>query len=214
MAMLESRPAQARLMDAGRNPCDSAAHTASAQSGVPVEILMAISRVETGRSMGGALEPWPWAVNEAGAGSYFDSVHAAMQHVRSAMAAGKSNIDIGCFQINVRWHGAEFPSLDAMFDPTQNALYAARFLQQLHGEFGNWQGAIGAYHSRQQEAATGYLAKVAAVMRQPVPEAPPVLVAEDMPRDNRYPLLRPGRSGGFGSLVSTAFDHPVTPLLR
>jgi hypothetical protein len=201
-------------MDAGTNPCDTAARTASAQSGVPVDILMAISRVETGRSRGGALEPWPWTVNEAGAGSFFDSVDAAKDHVRTAMANGKTNIDIGCFQINVRWHGAEFTSLGDMFDPAENAHYAARFLLKLHAEFGGWEGAIGAYHSRQEATATGYLAKVAAVMRQPVTESPPVVVAEDLPRDNRYPLLRPGRTSGFGSLVSTAFDHPVTPLLR
>ena len=82
-------------MDAGPNPCDSAAHMASSQSGVPVDILMAISRVETGRTRGGVFEPWPWTVNEAGAGSFFDSVDAAMGHVQNAMANGKTNIDIG-----------------------------------------------------------------------------------------------------------------------
>jgi hypothetical protein len=194
------------------NPCDSAAAKAADISGVPVNVLMAISRVETGRTVGGVLTPWPWAVNQAGAGSFFGSAADATDHVLRALAEGHKNIDIGCFQLNIRWHGTEFASLEAMIDPTQNALYAARFLRQLHDEFGTWDGAIGAYHSRQSGAASSYLTKVSALLHT-LPTGPmPDLALSSPVRDNRYPFLRPGKPGGLGSLVASTQDRPATPL--
>lgn len=209
----------ARTSFGASNPCDAAAAKAAGVSGVPVAVLMAIARVETGRTIGGVLSPWPWTVNQAGAGSFFDSSAAATDHVLRALSEGQKNIDVGCFQINIRWHGAEFASLEAMFEPTQNALYAARFLRQLHDEFGTWEGAIGAYHSRQGDAATHYLTKVSNLIETLQGPTAPVLALQDIaealpPRDNRYPLLQPGRAGGLGSLVATALDRPATPLFR
>ena len=195
--------------------CDVAAEHASRSTGVPAAVLMAIARVETGRTIGGALAPWPWTVNEAGSGSFFDSADQAVTHVTGAIATGASNIDIGCFQVNLRWHGAEFASLDAMFDPTKNALYAARFLQTLHAEHGTWDGAVGAYHSRKPDAAEGYVRKVADVLNAPLPiGTEPDQMADNEPvaRDNRYPLLQ-GGGGGNGSLVFTGASG-ARPLLR
>lgn len=197
--------------------CDVAAERAARSTGVPAAVLMAIARVETGRKVDGAVAPWPWTVNEAGKGAWFESKHAAVAHVQAAMVAGASNIDIGCFQVNLRWHGEGFSSLDAMFDPAINADYAARFLQSLHDEHGTWDGAVGAYHSRKPEAATRYVQKVAEVLDIPPAAAaapatttsPRVTLA---PRDNRYPLLQ-GGSGGNGSLFSSDAQG-AQPLLR
>ncbi|MFN4131102.1 MAG: hypothetical protein ACK4GC_15000, partial [Paracoccaceae bacterium] len=206
--------AQARTTHGTPNDCDSAAAKAADISGVPVNVLMAISRVETGRTVGGVLSPWPWTVNQAGAGSFFQSAAEATAHVLRALADGHRNIDIGCFQINIRWHGAGFTSLEAMFEPTRNALYAARFLRQLHDEFGTWDGAIGAYHSRQSGAATSYLTKVSALMDNMQAPPTPEVDLTSTARDNRYPLLRPGKGGGYGSLVASALDRPAIPLFR
>ena len=54
-------------------------------------------------------------------------------------------------QINYRWHGRAFPSLDAMFDPEYTATYAAQFLRTLYEERGSWSAAAGAYHSLSPE---------------------------------------------------------------
>ena len=186
---------------------------------MPVSVLMAIARVETGRTIGGVLSPWPWTVNQAGSGSFFDSAAAATDHVTRALAEGQKNIDIGCFQINIRWHGAEFTSLEAMLEPAQNALYAAHFLRQLHDEFGTWEGAIGAYHSRQSTAAASYLTKVSTVLDTLQGNITQEIAARDngqpaTARANRYPLLQAGTAGGLGSLVASALDRPATPLFR
>ena len=67
------------------------------------------------------------------------------------------NLDIGCFQINLRWHGHAFASVAQMFDPLANARYAAEFLTDLHREFGDWDAAVAAYHSRTPHFATRYM---------------------------------------------------------
>lgn len=136
--------------------CDQAAHRAAHAEGVPLNVLRAITRVETGRLRNGQLEPWPWAVNVEGQGYWFGSEAEAKAHVFGIFKSGARSFDVGCFQINYRWHGKAFSSIDAMFDPDQNAAYAARFLHQLHAELGSWEAAAGAFHSRTPSLANAY----------------------------------------------------------
>ncbi|MDP1576638.1 MAG: lytic transglycosylase domain-containing protein, partial [Cypionkella sp.] len=51
--------------------CDLAAQHAAQNSDVPLELLMAISRVETGRRADGEMQPWPWTINQGGQGHWF-----------------------------------------------------------------------------------------------------------------------------------------------
>ncbi|WP_435670747.1 transglycosylase SLT domain-containing protein [Marivita sp.] len=143
--------------NAGASLCDSAAQRASSETGVPLDVMLTITRLETGRGKG--VDPWPWTVNHAGDGSWFPSEDDARSYVFSKIKRGASNIDIGCFQINYRWHADGFRSLDDMFNPDLNALYAANFLNQLYREFGTWTEAVGAYHSRTPEFAERYKSK-------------------------------------------------------
>ena len=108
--------------------------------------------------------PWPWTVNVAGTGRWFGSLEAALAHIAQAQADGHTSFDIGCFQLNHRWHGARFASVEAMFDPSGNARYAAQFLKALFAEFGTWDAAIGAYHSRTTGLADRYRARVHRIM--------------------------------------------------
>ena len=62
-------------------------------------------------------------------------------------------------QINYRWHGHAFPSLEDMFDPEWTATYAAQFLRTLYEERGSWSAAAGAYHSLTPELAQKYRAR-------------------------------------------------------
>jgi hypothetical protein len=143
---------------ANANVCDAAAYRAAQETGVPAEVLLTITRLETGRSQTNG-DPWPWTVNHAGDGTWFPSEDDARSYVFSKVKRGASNIDIGCFQINYHWHADGFRSLDDMFNPDLNALYAANFLDRLHTEFGDWIEAAGAYHSRTPEFAGKYKAK-------------------------------------------------------
>lgn len=170
--------------------CDHAAREASRQTGVPVEVLMAITRAETGRARDGQTRPWPWTINVEGEGLWFGTRQAARQHAVVTLAKGIRSFDLGCFQINYRWHGTAFRSLDEMLDPAANALYAARFLRRLHAETGSWTEAAGAYHSRTPKYAERYKRRYRAMRAGLSPgftEKEPVRHAA---RVNRFPLLR------------------------
>lgn len=142
--------------------CDAAAEVASTQHGVPLNLMRAITRVETARQD----RPDPWAVNVADQGFRFESGHSARTFVEALVRGGKDSVDIGCFQINYRWHGQHFASVGQMFLPNANADYAARFLKELHAETGNWLLAAGRYHSQTERHAKLYRAKVAKVLKR------------------------------------------------
>lgn len=173
--------------------CDAAAEQAAAESGVPLALLRAITRVETGRDHA----PWPWTLNVGGQGAWFDTAEEAVAAAEQAVADGVAQMDIGCFQLNLRWHGAHFASLSDMIDPLANARHAARFLTELHGETADWRGAAAAYHSRTPDLGEAYLTRLEAAH-----DSDPLTAQETpAPRANGYPLLLAGQSGAAGSIV-------------
>lgn len=181
--------------------CEDAARRAARATGVPVSVLQAISLAESGRSQGGQRRPWPWTVNFGGPGFWYESSEEAQLAVAERQALGATNFDIGCFQINHRWHGEAFDSVAQMFDPEANALYAARFLQKLFDETGNWPDAAAAYHSRTPELAEAYRQRFLAL--QDGAEQGELAASADpaLPRENLFPLLRAGGRGSLASLV-------------
>ena len=128
--------------------------------GIPDNLLLGIGLQEAGVARGAGLTVWPWAVNAEGVGRIFDSREAAMDWVRLRQAEGARSIDVGCMQINLRWHPDAFASLAEGFDPQRNVDYAARFLLALRAETGSWMAAAGAYHSRTPDKAEIYLASL------------------------------------------------------
>lgn len=200
--------------------CERAAELASQRTGVPVSVLKAISLTETGKRIDGKLRPWPWTVNMEGAGHWFETLDEARAYVFQEYKRGARSFDVGCFQINYKWHNEHFSSIDEMFDPRANALYAAQFLSDLYTETGSWNDAAGAYHSRTKEFAEKYAARFAELRQRylgpegqndvlamnttpemapygDIPEIPDIVAAMDAPmtppkppRVNSYPLLR------------------------
>lgn len=195
-------PGLARAAQDASRLCIEAAQYAARQTDVPLPVLLAITLTETGRETATGLQPWPWAINQAGDGRWFGSAEEAVQFAEDQLDLGLRNFDVGCFQVNHRWHSKGFSSTTDMFDPTSNALYAARFLSDLYTELGDWSLAAAAYHSRTPELANKYLAKfegiLAGLSPQGFADAPS---APAQPRVNRFPLLQAGLRGGAASLV-------------
>lgn len=181
--------------------CQDAASQAAEESGVPQKVLLAIALVETGRSDGTQQRPWPWAVNLGGKGRWLASKVEAAEYAQAALSSGATNVDIGCFQLNYRWHAENFASLDEMLDPRANARYAADYLSRLYAEAGNWPDAAAAYHSRTPEYAARYLAKFEQTLASLDTGLLPAPVQELTRRANLFPLLMPGAAAGIGSLV-------------
>lgn len=209
--------------------CHTAAAVAAAESGVPRSVLTAIAFTESGRRMGGTFQPWPWTVNMEGKGLFFETTNAALSYVRTEMARGAVSFDLGCFQINFRWHGQHFQSLEDMIDPLESARYAARFLTNLFLEFGSWEQAAAAYHSRTPKYANRYKRRFSDyrkdLLHLDAADSPPVALAripqKRKERPNRYPLLRRGGAQMPGSLVPSqpggalaliALDRPRGPM--
>ena len=182
--------------------CDLAAAQVSKEFAVPFDVLRAITRTETGRGKGGTLQPWPWTVNMEGAGHWFETEDAARSFVFKHFKRGARSFDVGCFQINCKWHGRAFQSIEEMFDPIKNAQYAAKFLSDLYQELGSWSEAAGAYHSRTPKYAQIYKSRFNSIHAQLSPMDTVVAAAPSPRRINSFPLLTGASSSGLrGSLV-------------
>lgn len=145
--------------------CHVAAQAAEQQAGIPSRLLDAISRVESGRRdpNGSATVAWPWTVNAAGKGYFYESKDEAIAAVRDFQARGIVSIDVGCMQINLHHHPDAFFSLDDAFDPFSNTRYGARFLSGLHSQLQGWPAATAAYHSLTPALGEEYARHVMAI---------------------------------------------------
>ncbi|MEM7546461.1 MAG: lytic transglycosylase domain-containing protein [Pseudomonadota bacterium] len=188
--------------------CDHAANNGAESRGVPLKILRALTRTETGRSRGGKLAPWPWTVNMEGEGFWFDTRQEALDFVLARHAAGARSFDVGCFQINYRWHGEGFSSIEAMFDPLENARYAAGFIADLKAEGRDWIAAAGAYHSRTPQFAKKYRDRFSRILAGlGAPPDPNTRLAEATPETNQWPEITAGAEPVRGGLFAALPAH-------
>jgi soluble lytic murein transglycosylase-like protein len=129
---------------------------------IPLAVLYAIGLTETGRH--GSLHPY--ALNIEGPSFFPATLAEATSRLEAARKRGAKLIDVGCMQIDFHYHGAEFRSPEAMFDPRENVTYAARFLKQLKAREGSWTLAAARYHAGPQNnpAQKRYVCQVIANM--------------------------------------------------
>ncbi len=129
---------------------------------LPKDILHSISLQETQKSHSrhkiGVV--WPWTINVEGKGFHFRTKRDAIRFVKDQMAEGKASIDVGCMQINLKHHPDAFTSLDQALSPRRNIAYAAQLLQSHYNRLGNWNKAVGHYHSGTHDRASNYQASV------------------------------------------------------
>lgn len=146
--------------------CTTAIAAAEAKYALPPGLLGTIAKVESGRPVSGIqdVRAWPWTIDADGAGLFLDSRAAAVAWTHQGLARGVRSLDIGCMQVNWQIHAAGLHSVEEAFDPVANADYAARYLRTLHDEAGgNWNVAVGWYHSHTADLAADYRNRVSAV---------------------------------------------------
>lgn len=139
--------------------CSVAAKEAGNEYGVDFDLLQTISAVESGRwdNLQNRYIAWPWTVNVKGKGYYFASREDAVRAVKKFQAQGIESIDVGCMQINLKYHGEAFNSVDEAIDPSNNVKYSAKFLRTLYSKHGqNWKKAAKRYHSGNPEKGEAY----------------------------------------------------------
>ncbi len=146
--------------------CTAAIHDADTRHDLPPGLLGAIAKTESGRPISslGDVRAWPWTIDADGQGLFFESKAAAVAWAKQGLARGVRFMDIGCMQVNLQMHPDAFRSIEDAFDPAANADYAARYLRQLQAEAGgNWNVAVGLYHSHTPDLAAAYRERVAQV---------------------------------------------------
>lgn len=124
-------------------PCEREMALAAHRHGVPLGVLYAVGLSETGRK--GVLNPY--ALNVDGKTVLATDLGNAMARFAEAKSKGARLVDLGCMQINHRYHGEKFSGVEAMFDPARNVDYAARFLKELRTREGNWTMAVARYNA-------------------------------------------------------------------
>lgn len=139
------------------NICDVAAKRAARKHSQPLNILLGITRTETGRSVSGTLSPWHWAMSASGNGHWFGGRGKAPKVLRSYLGTQGQNIDIRCFQLDFRWHAENFASMEDKFHPLGKASFPARRLKEMYAKTRGRLSALAAYHSRTPEFASRYL---------------------------------------------------------
>jgi hypothetical protein len=146
--------------------CTSAIQGAEKAYRLPPNLLGSIAKVESGRPIIGLgdIKAWPWTINADGRGLFLDSKAAAVAWAQQALERGVHFMDLGCMQVDWQMHPGAFRSIEDAFDPVTNAMYAAKYLSALHDEAGgNWNVAVGWYHSHTEDLAADYRNRVAQV---------------------------------------------------
>lgn len=139
--------------------CEIAADKAEADYQIKPNLLQTIASVESGRwnAEAGKRVAWPWTVHAKGKGRYYKTKAEAIAAVQDLQRRGITNIDVGCMQINLKYHGTAFKNLDEAFDPQKNANYSAQFLRSLYKRNKqNWTKTAMHYHSRNFRRGTNY----------------------------------------------------------
>ena len=142
--------------------CAAAIRRVEAGTALPAGLLAAVALSESGRRDPEARRAvaWPWTVNNAGDGRYFASKAEAIAHVEALHRRGERNIDVGCLQINLKYHPEAFASLEEAFAPSSNVAYGADFLLRLHEETGSWARAVERYHTADVPRGQAYRERV------------------------------------------------------
>lgn len=134
--------------------CAKAVHAAEIVNRLPRFLLHAVSLTESGRwnDKAQAAIAWPWTVNAGGKGKFFPTKAKALAEVKRLQSQGVRNIDVGCMQINLGYHGHVFQNVEEALEPINNVAYAATFLKGLRHKFGSWAHAVGRYHTANWKA--------------------------------------------------------------
>jgi soluble lytic murein transglycosylase-like protein len=122
---------------------------ASVATGIPVELLLAISHVESGFH--------PHAINISGRPFFPSSIYEAV----GLLKRSGDNVDIGLMQVNWGYWGDKFGlSKSELLDPQFNVLVGAKILEHCVRVSGSWWKGIALYHSPHDARQREYVEKV------------------------------------------------------
>ncbi|HEC26058.1 MAG TPA: lytic transglycosylase domain-containing protein [Gammaproteobacteria bacterium] len=134
------------------------------ERGVPSTMLYAVAMTESATQINDSnlYRPWPWTLNVAGKGYFFDSRIEAWQALKSWIRQGRRSIDIGLMQVNWRYHGKKLGTPWQALDPYHNLRVGADILNNCYQTRKDWWASVGCYHSpANKQRAERYRQRVA-----------------------------------------------------
>ena len=140
--------------------CENTIESIELQTDIPKGLLLGIGKAEAIRKINNKYIIWPWTINHGGKSLFFDNKEQMKNYVFKNLKRKDFNIDVGCMQINIKWHKNNFKKISDMFEVNPNISYAASFLKQLKNKHGSWDKAIKHYHSSDPKKNNPYLIKV------------------------------------------------------
>lgn len=111
---------------------------------IPRGLLMAIAVTESGLNG----QPDPLAMNIAGRGFRASSVTQMASIIADQARHGVRSIDVGCMQVNLKYHGMKFERPTDLLSSPVNVAYAGDFLVRLALESKSWRDAVMSYHNK------------------------------------------------------------------
>jgi hypothetical protein len=139
------------------NPCYAWADVAEKAYDMPKGLMSAIVTQESGGHA--------YALNVDGKAYKYRTAEEAGYAIQD-MAQRAYEIDVGCGQLNIRWHGVKFKNLGALLNPHVNMSYAAWHLSVLYKQTGSWAKAAAHYHSYDATKNRPYVCSLRRIMTQ------------------------------------------------
>ena len=124
--------------------CAALINAAEVRYNIPTGLLMAIALTESGGQNG----PDPHAMNIAGMTYIAPNVERMAAVIQRGYNTGQTSIDVGCMQINLKYHAHNFSSPYELLNSRVNVDYGARYLAELANETKSWRDAVMTYHNR------------------------------------------------------------------
>ena len=156
---LTNKPTPKNTEPDAADVCGKAALKAEQDYQIKQNLLQTIASVESGRYDKNLKKriAWPWTVHANGQGYYYNTKAEAIVAIEAFQAQGINNIDVGCMQINLKYHGKAFHNLQEALDPEKNVAYSAEFLLNLYQKNGHsWQKTAMQYHSKNHTLGLNY----------------------------------------------------------
>jgi hypothetical protein len=123
---------------------------------IPRGLLLSIALVESGQDG----SPQPFAMNLDGKTVYSDSASEAKSHLLDKQGRVRQNATVGCMQLSVQHHRANFRPVERILDPSANVWYAARYLKRLRADSGSWSVAVARYNGGSRSQQREYTCKI------------------------------------------------------
>jgi hypothetical protein len=123
---------------------------------IPRGLLLSIALVESGQDG----SPQPFAMNLDGKTVYSDSASEAKAHLLDKQGRVRQNATVGCMQLSVQHHRANFRPVERILDPSANVWYAARYLKRLRADSGSWSVAVARYNGGSRSQQREYTCKI------------------------------------------------------